>query len=303
MRAATNQNPPTIAAALAQAGLTVDPFRPEPDVAFFYPSLGHRDCLERLGDAIRLGGGLGLVTGDAGLGKTMLLQALLRDISAEAEVTTIVIDESADARTDIQLLRAMLVALEVEPRGRTGLELSSELNQQIAMHARENRPIRILIDDAHLLTSSQLELLRSLLSFAPAPESLGIILFGEPALREKVDRKRNLAQRVIARHTLNPVNRRDLAHLIEHRLATAGYPSDAPALFTSEAMAVLYRRSGGAPGATVGLARTCLAAAALLGRNQIDATIAQSAERQSLNGQMQARLPFHLNDMTGASGA
>jgi general secretion pathway protein A len=299
----TSQQPMSTAVIRSRFGLEIDPFLAEPAADFFYPSLGHRDCLERVRDAVRMGGGLVVVTGDPGIGKSTLLRSLKDELTAEDELTLITIDNPAQTRTDVQLLRALLAALDIEPRGRTGLDLSAEFNQQVAELALRGRPVRLLIDDAHHLAGSQLEVLRALLSFSPTTEALGMTLFGEPSLLDKIDRKRNLASRVIARHALNPVNRRDLDSMVRHRLQAAGRPVNAPALFSQEAVAVLYQRSGGVPGTAVGLAQSCLQTAALLGREQVDASIAHSVERGQASGQMQARLPLQLDDMTGVNGA
>ena len=195
------------------------------------------------------------------------------------------IEDPASTRTDVPFLREIAARLGIMTTGRTGLDLTTALLTELGARRDAGERILLTIDNAHRLASNQLDVLRSLL-VADSPAPLTVLLFGEPELTDKVARKRNLAQRAAMTHALNPLNRRDTASLVRHRLAVAGAgePSHrAPALFTDEAMAVLHLRSAGVPGQIIAGAAACLDAVVADGARQVDA---ERAERTLGAGEM-----------------
>ncbi len=144
------------------------------------------------------------------------------------------------------------------------------------MHLARRR-VLLVIDEGQNLAGSQLEILRTFLSFeTPTEKLINIVIFAQPELEEKIVRKRNLAQRVGMDHKLNPLNRRDTAGMIAHRLAIAGRSPQAPPLFTQEAIDVIHERSGGVPRAITNFCADCLVEAAFLGRDTVDGALAAS---------------------------
>jgi hypothetical protein len=75
-------------------------------------------------------------------------------------------------------------------------------------------------------------------------------------------------------HKLNPLNRRDTAGMIAHRLAVAGRPADMPPLFSPDAVDVVHERSGGIPRAITNFCADCLVEAVFLGKEQVDGNLA-----------------------------
>jgi len=184
-------------------------------IELFYPSLGHSDCIERLEDASR-NGGLSVVAGESGLGKTLLLDVCRDDLVLRH--TVVVVRDPQEVRTDTQLLKAIITQAGAKPSGRSGIAMMGDLHELTLALLRRERPLRILIDDAEQLSGSQLELIRTMLSnVSPASGAIGIILFGKPALVDKIDRRQGLASQVEMRHTLNPFCRKDTAGMVRHR--------------------------------------------------------------------------------------
>lgn len=260
-------------------GLAREPFGATPDPELFYRTLGHEDCYERLKLAIQSQRGLSVVIGDDGYGKTTIKVALLQELRAapgpEAAFAIGVVDDPRDCRTDVQFLRAVLGRFGLAGTGRTALDLTTEFLRHLeAMHAAR-RKLLLVIDEGQNLAGSQLEILRTFLSFASTPHTpINVAIFARPELAEKIARKRNLAQRVAMDHTLNPLNRRDTAGLVAHRLAVAGRPADAPPIFGDGALDVIHERSGGVPRAITTFCADCLVAADHLGRDAVDAPLA-----------------------------
>ena len=144
-------------------------------IELFYPSLGHSDCIERLEDTSR-NGGLSVVAGESGLGKTLLLDVCRDDLVLRH--TVVVVRDPHEVRTDTQLLKAIIAQAGAKPSGRSGIAMMGDLHELTLALLRRERPLRILIDDAEQLSGSQLELIRTILSnVSPASGAIGIILF------------------------------------------------------------------------------------------------------------------------------
>ena len=264
----------------AHFGLTCEPFGTTPDPAMFYRTLGHEDCYERLKLALTLQRGLSIILGDIGYGKTTIKVALLRELQGPEGGTntgayeTAIINNPRDCRTDVQFLRAVLAQFGVPPDGRTGLDYTNQFLQFLeTMHVRQRR-VLLVIDEGQNLSGTQLEILRTFLSFeTPTAKLINVVIFAQNELEDKITRKRNLAQRVGMDHKLNPLNRRDTAGLIAHRLSIAGL-SAGTTLFTDEAIDVIYAESRGIPRAITNFCADCLVEAVFLGHTQVDATLA-----------------------------
>jgi type II secretory pathway predicted ATPase ExeA len=67
-------------------GLSGHPFEPDPDPAFYFPSRAHEHVYRRLQYGLQHGG-LTVLTGDAGTGKTTTIEALLRHLEGAVTVT------------------------------------------------------------------------------------------------------------------------------------------------------------------------------------------------------------------------
>ena len=261
-------------------GLSREPFGTTPDPAMFYKTLGHEDCYERLKLAIHLQRGLSVIIGDVGYGKTTIKVALLQELQGatrrEDGFEIGIVNNPRDCRTDVQFSRSILGQFGVAAAGRTGLDLTTEFLRYLeAMHLARCK-VLLVIDEGQNLSGSQLEILRTFLSFeTPTQKLINVVIFAQPELEEKILRKRNLAQRVGMDHKLNPLNRRDTAGLIAHRLAVAGRAPDAmPPLFAEDAIDVIHERSHGIPRAITNFCADCLVEAVFLDRDQVDGALA-----------------------------
>jgi type II secretory pathway predicted ATPase ExeA len=259
-------------------------------IELFYPSLGHSDCIERLEDASR-NGGLSVVVGDAGLGKSLLLDVCLDDLALRH--TVVVIRDPHEIRTDTQLLKAIIAQAGATASGRSGIALMGDLQELTVALLRRERPLRVLIDDAEQLSGSQLELIRTILSnVAPASGAIGVILFGKPALIDKIDRRQGLALQVEMRHTLNPFCRKDTAGMVRHRAKELGDSPLARYHFSEDALALIHTRARGNPTQILQAMSLSIARARANQRTTIDAAVVLDAISSPHRAEVQQRLPF-----------
>lgn len=253
--------------------------------------------------AIQRHRGLAVVIGEAGYGKTTIMQALLAELQQDQRLAIGIVPDPRVCRTDVQFLRAVLGQFGVEATGRTGLDLMTEFVRFLTELPGTGRTALLVIDEGQHLTGSQLEILRTFLSVeTPASAAIDVVIFAAADLEEKIGRKRNLARRVGMVHRLNPFNRRDTAGLIAHRLAVGGHPrANGRPLFTEDAVDVIAERSGGIPRAIAGLCDASLREADRRRRDQIDGALAaavadRGAQTARGNGepvtQIRLELPF-----------
>ncbi len=245
-------------------------FAGEPSASLFYPALGHVDCAERLRRAVSLRTGFALVAGERGLGKTTIALTLLAEWQANPALAVAEIASPRDVHTNGQFMRAVLAAFGAPAGGRSALDLTNELGRALIAQAERGRRGLLVIDNGQELSGAQLELLRTFLLLEAPRGLLDIVVFAEPELRDKIGRKRHLAMRLATDHTLNPLNRRDTAGLIQHRLGlVAGGGDGAIEIFTPGAIDAIHERSRGVPGAIVQLCHDAIASAVNRSERQV----------------------------------
>lgn len=255
-------------------GLEREPFGTTPDPQMFYKTLGHEDCYERLKLAIQLGRGLSIILGDIGYGKTTIKVALLTELQRDPSFEIAIINNPRDCRTDVQFLRAVLTQFGLRPDGRSGLEYTNQFLQFLETMHVQGRRVLLVIDEGQNLSGTQLEILRTFLSFeTPTAKLINVVIFAQNELEDKIVRKRNLAQRVGMDHKLNPLNRRDTAGLIAHRLTVAGLPRG-QVIFEDEAVDIIHEASRGIPRAITNFCADCLVEAVFLGHPTVNAELA-----------------------------
>ena len=225
-------------------GLERRAFANTPDPSFVYRSPSFAEGFARLVyDATELRGGLSLITGEIGCGKTMLAQALVDGlVDSPCDVITLPYPKV----TPTQMLAAVArgVGIETPPRGKldTIVALHERLRDQ---HAEGRRPV-LVVDEAQLATPSLLEEIRLLTNFEDRQDKhLHVVLLGQPELRDRVRKRPQIDQRVSLRFHVEPMEAEDVAGYVAHRLRVAGRTGRD--VFTPAALGVLAERSGGVP--------------------------------------------------------
>ena len=244
-------------------------FANTPDPDFVYRSPAFAEGFARLVyDATELRGGLSLITGEIGCGKTMLAQTLadgLRDSPCD------VIALPYPKITPTQMLAAVARGIGLDPpRGKLAVILA--IGARLAALHREGRRPVLVVDEAQLASPSLLEEIRLLTNFEDRQDKhLHVVLLGQPELRDRVRARPQIDQRVSLRFHVDPMEPPDVRGYVEHRLRVAG--SAGGPVFTDEAMVTLAARSGGIPRRVNTLATQALFVGAMRQLSQIDAEL------------------------------
>jgi general secretion pathway protein A len=245
------------------------PFANTPDPAFVYQSPAFAEGFARLlYDATDLRGGLSLITGEIGCGKTMLAQAVAERLAGSA---VDIVELTYPKVTPTQLLATLARGLGVAEPPRGKLALIELLGDRLAeLHRNGRRPV-LVVDEAQLASPTLLEEIRLLTNYEDRRDKhLHVVLLGQPELRDRVRKRPQIDQRVSLRFHVEPMEEEDVRGYVQHRLGVAG--SAAP-IFTDDAYPVLAARSGGVPRRVNTLATQALFVGAMRSQTSIGAEL------------------------------
>ena len=245
-------------------------FANTPDPSFVYRSAAFAEGFARLVyDATELRGGLSLITGEIGCGKTMLAQALA-DGLADSPCDVIAVPYPKITPTQMLASVARGIGLDPPPRGKLAVIMA--LGARLAALHRDGRRPVLVVDEAQLASPSLLEEIRLLTNFEDRQDKhLHVVLLGQPELRERVRRRPQIDQRVSLRFHVEPMEPDDVRGYVEHRLRVAGWSGGE--MFTDAAMTTLAARSGGVPRRVNTLATQALFVGAMRQLTRIDAEL------------------------------
>ena len=143
--------------ALAHWGLREAPFRLDPDPRFVFEREDHREGLARVLFGVTQMGGVVLVTGEIGCGKTMLAATIVRMLDGRGYRVARV---SNPPRTGAALLAGLLEALGAEETGRTAARRAAAIRWTMGAAAERGERIVLAVDEAQRLDRRALDELR-----------------------------------------------------------------------------------------------------------------------------------------------
>ena len=198
------------------------PFTLTPDTDFYFDYPGHREVLNVLLLALRTGEGFIKVTGEVGLGKTLLCRKLLGTLGAE--FATAYVPDPLMTPAGLRVALVEELGIHLPPRS-TGHMALRAIRRRALELASERRHIVLLLDEAHQLPIKTMEAVRLLTNLETEKHKLlQVVMFGQPELDRRLRRKsmRQLLQRVSFSAELKPLSACSTESYIAHRLRVAG---------------------------------------------------------------------------------
>jgi general secretion pathway protein A len=250
-------------------GLQAKPFAVTPDPRFLYSGRSHREALAALVYGVKERRGFIRLVGEVGTGKTTLLRALLERL--DVSIRTVLITHTTVDRDE--LLRMILSDLEMPCDHLTRVQVIQSLHDMVLLTFEAHLPPPlIIVDEAQNLADDVLEEIRLL-------TNLEVILSGQPELERKLEKPnlRQLGQRVAVRARLEPLGGDDTAAYVRHRLKVAG-AKDVD-LFSTKALATVWRRTAGLPRLINILCEQSLVNAFGANRKKVDESLVDEAVR------------------------
>lgn len=259
---------------LAHWGLAEAPFRLEPDTRFAFERSDHREGLARILFGITQLGGIVVITGEIGAGKTLLAQTLVRTLGGEGFAVAQVANPP---RTPAALLAALLPAIGAEPAGGSAARLAGRVRAALADTGAGGGRVVLAIDEAQRLDPRALDELRLLTNPGGGGEpSAPVVLLGQPELTARIERLPQVDQRVVVRYHLGAMSPEEVDAYVIHRTRVAG--ADRRILSERAARAV-HEETGGVPRLVNLMIANALFVAAARGEREIgEDTIRDLAE-------------------------
>lgn len=226
-------------------GLKKQPFTMTPDPSFLYLTRPHRESLAGLQYAILNRKGFVVLTGDAGTGKTTLLNRLLQFIPADRALFSVIFNPTL---TPSEFLELVLMDFGIPEIPDSKAKRLMTLHRLLLENHSAGKTTVLIIDEAHKLPADVLEEVRLLSNFELAQEKLlQIVLAGQSELADVLNRSelRQLKQRVAVRLSILPLTPADVRQYIACRWEKAGATQPPP--FQDEAFGKIALYAHGIP--------------------------------------------------------
>jgi general secretion pathway protein A len=227
-------------------GLKERPFELVPNPRFLFLTSRQREALSNLQYGLTTARGLTLLIGEAGTGKTTLVQAALADPAA-AGVRVVLMSNPTLTRAEFYEFLARAFAL-TEAAGASKTRFLFELRRELQERHKAGILSALVIDEAQSIPYELLEEIRLLSNIeTTTTKLLNVILAGQPELSDRLNDTslRQLKQRISLRCQLKPMELNETASYIAGRLRIAGGRPEL--IFTREAVGAVFQSSGGLP--------------------------------------------------------
>lgn len=219
------------------------PFRNTPDPHYFFFARQYEEALARALYVVTEGQGAMLLTGDCGCGKTLVTRILVDELDPERYEVALVPYPNLNPE---ELLGEILRQFGFDAEGWSKTRMLERLGEFLVHTRRRGAATLIIIDEGQMVHNDDtLEEIRLLLNFQQDRSFfLSVILVGQPELREMVDRKPQLAQRLSVKYHLASLAPEEARKYLHHRLAIAGGAGE---IFTSGAENLIIESALGVP--------------------------------------------------------
>lgn len=225
-------------------GLKERPFNVTSDPAFFFLSNKHKEALAHLHYGVSQRKGIIALTGEIGTGKTTLCRFFLGELGKNVKTAFILNPRFSET----QLLESIVADFGISATSKGKLGMVRQLNEFLLHESSLGNNVVLIIDEAQNLKPGLLEQIRLLSNIETEKEKLlQVILVGQPELNSRLNlyELRQLRQRIMVRYHILPLEHREIANYIEHRLNIAGLAGGIE--FTIEAIEAIDSFSSGTP--------------------------------------------------------
>lgn len=233
------------------------PFEELCDTRFFFESDDHREALDRLLYLIKdRNMCMGLLTGEVGSGKTITKNVLINSLPSQ-NFEVIDFDYCNFCFNDLLFdivqritfkdARLSLIDEMDSPSRNDKYQLFQLFKKKLeVLLYEEKRHLVLIFDEAQQIEENVLDELKNLTNnFSRTENFLTIFFVGQPELREKIRRLKQVDQRIFLRFHLNNLDYNGTLRYIQHRLRVAGLEKST--VFTSQGQDMIFRSTAGVP--------------------------------------------------------
>ncbi len=224
-------------------GLAELPFSISPDPRYLFLTSQHKEALAKCQYIVNQKGGLAVIYGDIGTGKTTIARRLFQLLKQDSrqEVAMLI---TPDLKTDTAFLRRVMAEYNVQPKRSHALSVAEFQNFTTQAFLKDKNLV-LLVDEAQQMTPQMMEVVRIFLNFeSDNAKFLQVVLLGQNELASILDKMPAIKSRVAMFGALSSLTKDDMEAMIDFRWKAAG---GAQHPFTPDALTALYELSRGLP--------------------------------------------------------
>jgi type II secretory pathway predicted ATPase ExeA len=254
--------------------LTGSPFRTELAADRFYPSASHDEALARLEYLVDARRRLGVLLGDGGVGKSLLLRVAAQRLARKGCAVATIDAVGAGTR---EMLWQLAAALGAAPRDTSDMvHLWRLVADRVAENRLQQTNTVLLVDDAGQAGPDMITQFVRLARLENTPASRWTILLAAEST-QAARWSETLRELVDLRIELEPWSETDTIGYVQTSLVEAGRFDP---VFDDEALAAIYDLTNGIPRRVIRLADLALMAGAAATVEQIDAAMVHGAHSE-----------------------
>ncbi|PID76201.1 MAG: hypothetical protein CSB22_00345 [Deltaproteobacteria bacterium] len=217
------------------------PFNQTPENSQLWRGACVKAIINALEKGVLRGSGLHLITGDEGVGKSVLLAILDLELSHKVRRAFVDVAESSQLNFYNSILRGFGLEKVVDSKVQFLVDFSYFLRQS----AENGERALLVLDNAQYLTQDMLDEVRMLSNIEKGDgKLLSILLVGRPRFTAILAQPKNrvMRQRLAYRVDMKPLSLDEVSEYIQFRCVEAGA---AGSLFPDEAVRFIHQYSGG----------------------------------------------------------
>ena len=226
-------------------GFSTEPFQNTPDLDFLFLSQNHKEALACIEYGIRQRKGFIAITGEVGVGKTIILRSYLTKVDANKQKTIYILNPRISFDS---LLATILKELSAEPVAGPATQKLNQLHEVLIAEYRSDHTVVLIIDEVQNMPIETLECIGMLSNLETATEKLiQVVLVGQPELDVLLNRYelRQARERIVLRARIAPLTKTESEEYIYHRLSLVR--REPRAVFSKQALDRIVKSANGIP--------------------------------------------------------
>lgn len=250
-------------------GLAETPFARNHDLRWLYLSSQHKEAVLKTRWTVEEHGGLALIRGGVGQGKSFLIDYLMAVWPSQFGWRCAKLQNTGTISSPRTLLAEVMGAFGLE-RSYSARDMANRLEEWLLEVTYESgQTVVLFIDEAQSVASKAMPVLRDLLNLETRDKILlQIVLSAQPNIDHKLSYYPALQSRIASVSTLEPLSPTETDAMLLHRFTRAKAP-DPIYLCPAETVHEIYRYSRGVPRDIVVVTEAAMKEAFLRGSDRI----------------------------------